>query len=229
MKAKYKFQVGQDCVLTSLLLALMGFHLWSESVHEWLGVVFLSVLVVHIALNAHWFNQLAKGEYSAFRIVQVLTNALLFLLMVTAIITGIMLSKHLLPGLPFHSTSDLVRKTHMTAVHWGQVIIALHLGLHWKMLANFFCRVWHIASDSLLAKYLMPLFFISLAIYGGYAFITREMLPYLLIQVDYAFFDFAESKAAFYLDCFAVIILFAYLTKGLLGFIQPKPVMKKDG
>ncbi|AAM85863.1 DUF4405 domain-containing protein [Yersinia pestis] len=216
MKAKYIFQVVQDMVMMIILLSLMGFHLWGESIHEWLGIAFLLIVLLHNGLNIHWIRKLAQGEYSAFRIVQVTVNIILALLFLFAIISGLMLSKHVLPDLPIHRSSDFVRKIHMTSVHWGQIFIAVHLGMHWKMLANFFCKIWRISPFSLLATRLMPAIFFSIVVYGVSVFMGRDLLPYLLIQVDFAFFDFEESTAFFYFDFFAITIFFAYLTRVLL-------------
>ena len=196
-----------------ILLSLMGFHLWGESIHEWLGIVFLMFLLLHNWLNIHWFRKLVQGKYSAFKFMQVSVNILLVLLLLSAIISGLMLSKHLLPDLPIHSSSDLVRKVHMTSVHWGQIIIAVHLGMHWKMLADFFAKVWNISPLSFLSTRLMPAIFFSITVYGLHAFICRNLLPYLLLQVDFAFFNFEESKVFFYFDFFAITILFASLMR----------------
>ncbi|WP_262186268.1 DUF4405 domain-containing protein [Serratia fonticola] len=213
MKAKYKFQVVQDLVMIIILLSLMGFHLWGENLHEWLGIAFLMIILLHNGLNIHWVKKLAQGEYSAFRCMQVTVNLLLVLLFSMAIISGMMLSKHLFPDFPIHSSPDLVRKIHMTSVHWGQIIIAVHLGMHWQMLARFFGKVWSVSPISFLSKRLMPAIFFSIAAYGLYAFICRNLLPYLLLQVDFAFFDFEESKVFFYCDFFAITIFFASLMR----------------
>ncbi|CNH93520.1 Uncharacterised protein [Yersinia thracica] len=53
MKAKYKFQVIQDIVMIIILLSLMGVHLWGENIREWLGVVFLMIILLHNGLNIH--------------------------------------------------------------------------------------------------------------------------------------------------------------------------------
>ncbi len=184
-----------------------------ESIHEWLGMAFLMFLLLHNGLNINWFRKLVQGRYSAFSFMQVSVNLLLVLLLLSAIISGLMLSKHLLPDLPIHSSSDLVRKVHMTSVHWGQIIIAVHLGMHWKMLANFFAKVWNIAPLSFLSTRLMPAIFFSITVYGLHAFICRNLLPYLLLQVDFAFFNFEESTVFFYFDFFAITILFASLMR----------------
>ncbi len=199
-----------------VLLSLMGYHLWGENIHEILGISFLSVILLHAGLNLHWFKKLLQGEYPVFRVLQVTINLLLMLVFLSAIVSGLMLSQHLLPDLAIHNSSDFVRKTHMASVHWGQVLIALHLGVHWKMLANFFCKIWSIASDSLLAKRVMPALFSGISIYGWYAFIHREVLSYLFFQVDFSFFDFEEPKILFYADFLAITIFMAYLTRYLI-------------
>lgn len=201
-----------------ILLSLMGYHLWGENVHEILGATFLATLLLHSSLNLHWFKNLKQGEYSAFRILQIIINLLLILVFMTAIISGLMLSQHLLPNLIIHNSSDLVRKTHMLSVHWGQVLIALHLGMHWKMLANFFCKIWHVSPDSLLAKRFMPVIFTMASIYGVYVFMQRNLFSYLFMQVDFSFFDFDESKLLFYADFLTITIFMANMTQCLVWF-----------
>ncbi|MBK5072662.1 DUF4405 domain-containing protein [Budviciaceae bacterium CWB-B4] len=224
MRRKYQCQVLSDVVMLFILLSLMGFHLWSEYIHEWLGTILFLMVMLHVGLNTHWLQKLFQGEYCAFRLLQLSINALLLLLFLSAVISGVMLSRHLLPDLVIHSSSDLVRKVHMASVHWLQIIIALHLGIHWRMLANFFCKIWHISPVSVLITRILPLIFSAIAVYGIYAFIQRERLPYLLFQVDFAFFDFDESMFLFYWDFFAITLSGAYLSQiliWLMTFRQP--------
>jgi hypothetical protein len=216
MRKKYIFQVIQDAVMLLILSTLMGYHLWSEYIHEISGVIFLMFILLHIGLNLHWFRHLFQGEYTVFRILQITLNILLIIVFIAALFSGIMLSQHLFPNLSLHNASDFVRKIHMISVHWGQLLIALHLGLHWKMLANFFCRLWNVSASSMLATYVMPLFFLSISIYGLYAFINRHLIAYLFMQVEFSFFNFEEPKTLFYADIFSIIIFIAYLTRYLL-------------
>ena len=216
MKRKYKLQVFQDTVMLFILLSLMGYHLWGDDIHEILGVIFLATILLHLSLNLHWVKNLMQGEYPAFRILQIAINSLLLLVFITAIISGLMLSQHLLPNLMIHNASDFVRKTHMLSVHWGQVLIALHLGMHWKMLANFFCKIGHLSPTHLIAVRIIPAIFIMISIYGGYAIVQSHLLSYLFMQVDFSFFDFDEPKSLFYADFLAITIFIAYLTRYLL-------------
>lgn len=216
MRKKYIYQVIQDIILLLILSTLMGYHLWSEYVHEIFGIVFLVFVLLHAGLNLHWFTSLFQGEYTVFRILQVTLNILLISVFVIAIFSGIMLSQHVFPNLSIHNASDFVRKTHMASVHWGQVLIAFHLGMHWNMLANFFRKIWHISATSLLANRVMPALFLIISCYGLYAFIHRRLFDYLLMRVEFSFFNFEESKFIFYLDIFSIIIFISYLTRYFL-------------
>jgi hypothetical protein len=66
------------------------------------------------------------------RIINRVINAVTFAVILTAIVSGMMLSRHILLDLPFHNPASWVRKVHMTSVHWGMLILALH----WVALEN---------------------------------------------------------------------------------------------
>ncbi len=127
-----------------------------------------------------------------------------------------MLSKHLLAEMPFHSTSDLMRKIHMTSTHWLQILVGVHLGLHWKAIANLLANGYRINTEHFLAKFVIPVCWLIIGSYGIFAFVKRELLPYLLLQVDFAYFNYNESRVVFYFDFFAILIAFAYSTRFLV-------------
>lgn len=111
----------------------------------------------------------------------------------------------------------------MTSVHWGMLILALHIGLHWKMLATFFCRVLNISSNSFYANVMMPGVFSLIALLGLYELLNRDYLDYLLMKVDFSFFDYDESALLFYLRYLAIIVLFSLMTRfSLWGLIFRK-------
>ncbi|QIM68559.1 DUF4405 domain-containing protein [Basfia succiniciproducens] len=219
MPKKYYFQIGQDVVLTILLLSLTGYHLFEEVTHEWVGLGFFALVLLHIGLNFWWIKKLNQGEFDVYRMVKTGLNFVLFFVFLTACISGILLSKHIFAEFPFHLTDDFTRKIHMLSTHWIQTIIAIHLGLHWKTLADFLAQILRWDLNKPLTKWILPTIWTMLSVYGLWAFIGRDLFPYLMNQVDFAFFDKAESKAIFYFDYFAMLILFAYSTRVLVWLI----------
>lgn len=204
--------------MTLLLLVLMGFHLQGEIVHEWAGIIFTLLIILHLYLNRHRLWSLSPRIPLTMQIVNRVINAVTFVVILTAIISGMMLSRHILLDLPFHNPAIWVRKVHMTSVHWGMLILALHIGLHWKMLATFFCRILNISDSSRLANVIMPGIFSIIALQGLYWLLHQDYLDYLLMKVDFSFFDYDESALLFYLRYLAIIVLFSLITRLLLWY-----------
>lgn len=217
MKKKHFFQLGQDVVLTAVLLGLFGYHLWEEPIHEWLGIGFFALIISHTGLNFWWFKTLFKQQYNGYQRLKTSVNIAVFSLFLTACISGVLLSKHIFDEFFFHSTDDWVRKTHMLATHWLQIAIGVHLGLHWQgigtMLSNGLKLDLEAPYAKLAGRILLPLMWLIITGYGIYVFIERDLLPYLLNQVNFAFFNFEESKLRFYFDFFAILIALAYMTR----------------
>lgn len=216
MKKIYIFQVMQDTLMTLLLLVLMGFHLHGEIVHEWAGIIFTLLIMLHLYLNRHRLWSLSANIPLTMQRVNRVINAVTFVVVLTAIVSGMMLSRHILLAQPFHNPASWVRKVHMTSVHWGMLILALHIGLHWKMLATFFCRILNISGESHVANVIMPGVFSLIALPGLYGVLNQDYLDYLLMKVDFSFFNYEESALLFYLRYLAIIVLFSLMTRFLL-------------
>lgn len=212
MPKKHRLQLCQDLFLTVLLTALFGYHLWAEPVHEWLGLTFLALICSHTGLNVWWFKRLFSQKYSRYQAVKLAVNLATLLLFITACITGILLSKHLFAELFFHTTNDSVRKLHLLSTHWLQIAAGVHLGLHWQAITSMLANHWRLDLNSLQAKVLLPIMWTILSLYGVYVFFNRDLLPYLLNQVNFAFFNYEESPFRFYFDFGTILIAVAYCT-----------------
>ena len=75
------------------------------------------------------------------------------------------------------------------------------------------CGEYRLDLNHWLARKLIPACWLIIAVCGAFAFVQRDLLPYLLIQVDFAYFNHDESQAVFYVDFFAMLIAVAYTTR----------------
>ncbi|QZN97123.1 DUF4405 domain-containing protein [Symbiopectobacterium purcellii] len=202
--------------MTVLLLVLMGFHLQGEILHEWAGMLFTLLIIIHLCLNRHRLWSLSPQRPSPMQVVSRIINAATVVVILTAIISGMMLSRHIFLDLRFHNPASWARKAHMASVHWGMLILAIHIGLHWKMLATFFCHIMKIPEKSYIANVIMPRFFAIIALLGLHGLLNQDYLAYLLMTVDFSFFDYDESAMLFYLRYLSIIVLFSLTTRLLL-------------
>ena len=101
--------------MTLLLLVLMGFHLHGEIVHEWAGIIFTLLIMLHLYLNRHRLWSLSPNIPLTMLVVNRIINAVTFVVILTAIVSGMMLSRHILLDQAFHNPASWVRKVHMTS------------------------------------------------------------------------------------------------------------------
>lgn len=227
MQRNMTIKITVDAAMTALLLALMGYHLWGEIAHEWLGAGILVLFLLHHGLNVNWYGALFKGKYSPQRVFQTALDFLLCLDMLALIISGVMMSRHVFAFLGLSGGMALARQLHLAGSYWGFVLMSMHLGLHWNMIMGM---------DRKIAERKMPsplrIVVAGIAAYGLWAFIRRDFPTYLLLKTHFVFFDFSEPALLFILDYLAIMGLFVtvsyYLGKALCSRSRKAKTVEVD-
>lgn len=218
MKSKQVFKIAIDIAMTVLFLFLMAYHITGNSLHEWLGVMIFILFIVHHILNLKWYRGLFKGKYTASRILMATVNFLLFAAMVGMMVSGIMLSRDVFGFLNLRA-GMLGRRLHMVSTAWGFCLMAAHIGLHWGMVVAMIKKLpvsgkW----TGIIARVVAAL----LALYGVYAFISRQIGERMFLLMEYAFFDYEEPAVFFFADYVSILILFAVLSYYLAKLLRKK-------
>lgn len=231
MKPKAAAKIAVDILMTLGLLFLMGYQFWGDVAHEWAGAGMFLLFVAHHILNGNWYKSLLHGKYSPFRIFQLIVDLLVFLAMIGLMVSGIMLSNHVFAFLDIHGGTSFARLLHMAASHWGFVLMALHLGVHWGMFMGIAKKALKLKQTSRVRRILLPILGTGVAIYGLIVFVQRDFLTYMLVRTQFVFLDFGESIPLFYLDCFAMMGTFLflgyYISMLLAEIVRKKSPQKK--
>lgn len=140
MKPKQKGKLAVDFLMTILLVVLMGYPVTGQPIHEWVGAGMLLLFIAHHMLNRHWFKTLGKGQYNSLRVLQTAVDVLLLADMLALMFSGIRLSRYVFTFLPGLGSAATARRLHMLASYWGLVLMGLHLGLHWGVMAALLRR-----------------------------------------------------------------------------------------
>lgn len=106
----------------------------------------------------------------------------------------------------------LARLLHMASSYWGFVVMALHLGIHWGIFTGLARKIFRIRGSSLVRSVVLFLVSAAIAVYGATVFLKRNLLTYMLVQTQFVFLDFGESKLLFYLDYLAMMGTCIFLT-----------------
>lgn len=129
--SRSKVLIVLDIALLLGLLLLMAVRFTGLPGHEWLGIVFVPLLVIHIQM--HWPAFAAAVRRHTFNDI---LNLALFALMTAATVSGIAISKVLWPGA--YTPSDFMR---WRSIHEGSAngvffVVAVHIGLNWQLVVN---------------------------------------------------------------------------------------------
>ena len=196
MKPKQIIKIAADIAMTIALLFLISHHI----------------------LNGKWTKNLLKGKYTALRILQTALVILALFSMLGSMVSGIVLSRHILSFIPSFIGLSLAREMHMLSAYWGFVFMSLHLGFHWSMMMGMAKRLTK--KPSVLRTWIiLRIIAVLIAGYGVYAFVKRDIGSYLLLRNQFVFFDFEEPLFLFLFDYMAVMGLFVtighYLSKAI--------------
>ena len=196
-----------DIAMVVVLPFLMTYELIGEATHEILGIAMLVLVVAHHLLNRSWHTHLLRDKYSLQRAVMTAMDALLFALLILQAVSGIMMAKHTFGFLPHVGRRSIARTIHMTGAYWSFALMCVHAGFHMLPLVRKLQKrpAWRkIAAVGVL-----------ISIYGVYALVKRQLLGYMFMQIQFAFFDYDEPLVFFLLDYLTIMMLYASLGIGL--------------
>ncbi len=219
-----------DISMTILSVILMGgnYLFPADIVHEILGFALFLLWAVHISLNRRWYGAIFKGKYNPYRVMQTVINCSILICTIFLMISGIILSNHLFTFLGIEKGLGFARIAHLLASHWYYLFMSLHIGLHVGMISNKIKQKSQAEKDSSLTKnanleeesiskeavrrIIFRILLTLVCVYGIYAFITRGVWKYLILQQQFFFFDLERGYILFAIDYISIIILFATLS-----------------
>lgn len=224
MTVKLKIKVSIDIIMTGLLFVLMSYQYIGEEKHEIAGTAMFVLFILHHILNQSWYKNLHNGKYSVSRVIQTLTDILLFADMVGLMVSGIAMSRHVLHFLKLDINQSFARELHMTASYVGFLLMGFHIGLHFGMIMNMVRRMSGIEKNQDLRTWSLRIAAACVAVYGAYALIQRELLAYILQIIKFAFFNYDEPTVSFFVDYVSIMGLMIFLAY----YLQEIILWKRD-
>lgn len=132
-----------DIILLVVFLVSYETTLTGIPVHEWLCIAFLGLLLVHLLFHWDWIVAVMVKFFrklfhqSRFNFV---VDVLALVMFMTVMVSGIMISRSVLPFLGLQGSRDFVwRFLHSSSADLLVVLIALHFALHWKWIV-YVCK-----------------------------------------------------------------------------------------
>lgn len=189
-----------DILMYVLFLLLMGQHLASGTLHEWLGVGLFVCFLAHNILNYRWYKALFKGKYPPQRIVQTAINFLLMLSFIGCMLSALMISGVVFQDMRIPGMMMFGRKLHMASTAWCFVFMSLHLGLHIRAPKQKAVKIAFYTGMS------------DASVYGICHFIIRRFYEELFLLTEFKWFDYDKHLIEYLFETMCISLLFVMLT-----------------
>lgn len=138
MKNKTNFII--DIAIFCGFLLAMEPRITGENIHEWFSVAVALTAVVHILLHWDWIVQVAAKYFAKLwhsSRLNFILDALLFIGFNAIMISGLMISRSVLPALGITvPQTGAWRMIHRQAADLTMWVVALHVGMHWSWIWN---------------------------------------------------------------------------------------------
>lgn len=216
-----KIRMPVDILMTLLSILLMGASLFfpDDRVHQILGMLLISLWIIHIILNRRWYGSIFKGKYNPYRIIQNVINISLLVCTVLLGVSGIMMAWFIPQSV--NVPLGFARTTHLICSHWYYVYMSLHLGMHINII---YSRVKgkNTRQSPALKKIIFRIILALICTYGIYAFIVRGVGKYMLLLQEFFFLDLEKGFLLFALDYLSILVLIATAGHCLEKFVSKK-------
>ena len=182
MKKKSIIKMVVDILMLILMLLEYSKIYTGQLLHEIFGITLLGLFIIHNVLNINFYKTLFKGKYNVQRLITTIIDLLFLLCMLFTIILGIPISDKVFKFLGLNGNMTM-RKLHTIFGYWGLIILAIHLGLHLKMI---FARLKSRIKEKKILKIIIFIIQIIIIIYGIKAMIDTNLVSYLIGKSSFA-------------------------------------------
>ena len=138
MKSKTNLLVDLLSFITLLLVlepAVTGI-----AIHEWLRLAFFGAIVIHLLLHWKWIVTVGRKFFVKLfhsSRLQFVVDVLLFVVFITAMLSGILISREILRVFNIQIFANFTWRTvHSLSANLTFFLVALHFALHWDWIVT---------------------------------------------------------------------------------------------
>ncbi|MEA5077652.1 MAG: DUF4405 domain-containing protein [Anaerolineaceae bacterium] len=131
-----------DFVIFGAFLLAAEPHITGDTMHEWLGLGFFVTAMAHLLLHWGWVTNSVKKFFKkmpALTRINSIVDLSIFVAFTVITITGVMMSKAVLPTLGISvSGGGSWKQIHSLASEISIFLVAAHFALHWSWIVGVF-------------------------------------------------------------------------------------------
>ena len=135
-----RFIICLDTVLLVIFILLLSPRMTGLALHEILGFIFFIPILIHLLIAWPWIQN-ATGKffkaYSRRTRINFFLNAILFILVVSELISGFVISEIVMPWLGINTINDRSwRAVHNLPLNFVMLFTGLHIAINWGWIVS---------------------------------------------------------------------------------------------
>ena len=182
MKKRSIIKMIIDILMLILMILEFSKLYTGQLLHEVFGISLFVLFITHNILNINFYKNILKGKYNVLRIVTTVVNIAFLMCMLFTIVLGITISSELFKGLNLDGNMT-VRKLHTILGYWNLILLAIHLGFHFKII---FAKLKNKIKDKKAVKTLVYVLEVIIVLIGIKKMIDLKLGLYLIGKASYA-------------------------------------------
>ena len=140
--SRKRFIICLDTSLLIIFILLLSPRLTGLHLHEILGFIFLFPLMIHLLIAWPWIQNAIRKFFKTSNIrgrINFVLNTILFMLVITELVSGFTISQVLLVRLGIKTINDRSwRLVHNLTLNYTVLFTGLHIALNWGWIAAVF-------------------------------------------------------------------------------------------
>lgn len=165
--------------------------------HEIAGIAIAAVFFTHLMLNWRWIKNVTLKLFDRKLSVKTkfgyLLNLLLLISMAFIITSGIFISRVVFPNINI-GDEQRFKISHMSISYLVLILVAVHIGLHWKWVINVFNNIIKVKTHKPILGIIAKVATIALLVFGGYQMYSSNFI--LQVQRISKVFNVSSSQTA---------------------------------
>ena len=137
-----RFIIYLDSILLIIFILLLSPRMTGLALHEVLGLIFFIPIIIHLLIAWPWIqNTTRKFFQTASRRTRLnfFLNSILFILVITELVSGFIISQVALPNLGINTINDRSwRSVHNLPLNFVVLFTGLHIAINWEWIVAAF-------------------------------------------------------------------------------------------
>jgi hypothetical protein len=152
MVSRRRFIICLDTALLIIFILLLSPRMTGLALHEVLGFIFFIPIVIHLLLAWPWIEAATRKFFKTANKrtrFNFFLNAILFILVITELVSGFIISQVVLPNLGINTINDRAwRSLHNLPLNFVVLFTGFHIAINWGWIVAAFKKRINISKQS---------------------------------------------------------------------------------